>query len=55
MTKFDMSQDMEHAAFPPLTRVEWEALHRLAALSGEAVVTALLRSATPDLQHLATQ
>ncbi|KAG3111999.1 hypothetical protein PI125_g8624 [Phytophthora idaei] len=45
MTKFDMSQDLDHAAFPHLTRVEWEALHRLAAVSGEAIVTSLLRSA----------
>ncbi|KAG3099240.1 hypothetical protein PI124_g19793 [Phytophthora idaei] len=55
MTKFDMSQDLYHAAFPHLTRVEWEALHRLAAVSGEAIVTSLLRSATPNQQRLAAQ
>ncbi|KAG3067808.1 hypothetical protein PI125_g23569 [Phytophthora idaei] len=55
MTKFDMSQDLYHAAFPHLTRVEWEALHRLAEVSGEAIVTSLLRSATPDQQRLAAQ
>ncbi|KAG2980721.1 hypothetical protein PC118_g11019 [Phytophthora cactorum] len=55
MTKFDMSQDLDHAAFPHLTRVEWEALHRLAAVSGEAIVTSLLRSATHDQQRLAAQ
>ncbi|KAI9981160.1 hypothetical protein PInf_010778 [Phytophthora infestans] len=54
-TKFDMSQDLEHAAFLHLTRIEWEALHRLAAVSGEAVVTSLLRSATPDEQRVAAQ
>ncbi|KAG3073011.1 hypothetical protein PI124_g23282 [Phytophthora idaei] len=53
MTKFDMSQDLDHAAFPYLTRVEWEALHRLAAVSGVAIVTSLLRSATPGQQRLA--
>ncbi|KAF4032792.1 Retrotransposon gag protein [Phytophthora infestans] len=55
MTKFDMSQDLDHAAFPHLTRIEWEALHRLAAVSGEAVVTSLLRSSTPDEQRVAAQ
>ncbi|KAG3069597.1 hypothetical protein PI124_g22111 [Phytophthora idaei] len=55
MTKFDMSQDLDHAAFLHLTRVEWEALHRIAAVPGEAIVTSLLRSATPDQQRLAAQ
>ncbi|KAI9991531.1 hypothetical protein PInf_019227 [Phytophthora infestans] len=54
-TKFDMSQDLDHAAFLHLTRIEWEALHHLAAVSGEAVVTSLLRSATPDEQRVAAQ
>ncbi|KAI9996361.1 hypothetical protein PInf_013787 [Phytophthora infestans] len=44
---------LEHAAFPHLTRVEWEALHRLVAVSGDAVVASLLSSATPDQQRLA--
>ncbi|KAE9019396.1 hypothetical protein PR002_g12824 [Phytophthora rubi] len=48
MTKFEMSDDkpagppamaLEHAAFPHLTSIEWQALHRLAAVSGEVVVT----------------
>ncbi|KAI9990462.1 hypothetical protein PInf_021464 [Phytophthora infestans] len=53
--QFDMSQDLDHAAFPHLTQIEWEALHRLAAVSGEAVVTSLLRSATPDEQRVEAQ
>ncbi|KAE8886056.1 hypothetical protein PF005_g15410 [Phytophthora fragariae] len=64
MTKFEMSEDqpvgppamtLEHAAFPYLTSIEWQALHRLAAVSGEVVVTSLLSSATPDQQRLAIQ
>ncbi|KAI9983359.1 hypothetical protein PInf_007379 [Phytophthora infestans] len=54
-TKFDMSQDLDHAAILHLARIEWEALHRLAAVSGEAVVTSLLRSATPDELRVAAQ
>ncbi|KAE9334247.1 hypothetical protein PF008_g14065 [Phytophthora fragariae] len=57
MTKFEMSEDQStgppamtlgHAAFPHLTSIEWQALNRLAAVSGEVVVTSLLSSATPD-------
>ncbi|KAE8903189.1 hypothetical protein PF005_g14346 [Phytophthora fragariae] len=33
---------VEHAAFPHLTSIEWQALHRLAAVSGEVFVTLLL-------------
>uniref|UniRef100_H3H8Y1 Reverse transcriptase domain-containing protein n=1 Tax=Phytophthora ramorum TaxID=164328 RepID=H3H8Y1_PHYRM len=64
MTKFEMSEDqpagppvmtLEHAAFPHLTSIEWQALHRLAAVSGETVVTSLLSSATPDQQRQAIQ
>ncbi|KAE8910985.1 hypothetical protein PF005_g24795 [Phytophthora fragariae] len=64
MTKFEMSEDqpdgppamtLEHAAFPHLTSIEWQALHRLAAVSGEVVVTSLLSSATPDQQRQAIQ
>ncbi|KAE9336782.1 hypothetical protein PR003_g12342 [Phytophthora rubi] len=64
MTKFEMSEGtpsvapamtLEHTAFPHLTTVEWQALHRLAAVSGEFVVTSLLRSATPDQQRQAIQ
>ncbi|KAG3079063.1 hypothetical protein PI124_g18773 [Phytophthora idaei] len=46
---------LERAAFPHLTRVDWEALHRLAAVSGVAVVTSLLSLATPDQQRQAAQ
>ncbi|KAE9201579.1 hypothetical protein PF005_g14907 [Phytophthora fragariae] len=46
---------LEHTAFPHLTTVEWQALHRLAAVSGEFVVTSLLSSATPDQQRQAIQ
>ncbi|KAE9260222.1 hypothetical protein PR003_g34461, partial [Phytophthora rubi] len=47
MTKFKMSEDQStgppamtlgHAAFPHLTSIEWQALNRLAAVSGEVVV-----------------
>ena len=44
---------LEHATFPHLTSVKWGALGRLAAISGEAFVTSLLRAATPDDQRLA--
>ncbi|KAE8900113.1 hypothetical protein PF003_g15991 [Phytophthora fragariae] len=64
MTKFEMSEGtpsvapamtLEYTAFPHLTTVEWQALHRLAAVSGEFVVTSLLSSATPDQQRQAIQ
>ncbi|KAE9357768.1 hypothetical protein PF008_g2998 [Phytophthora fragariae] len=64
MAKFEMSKDqtaglpamtLEHAAFPHLTSIEWQALHRLAAMSGEVVVTSLLSSATPYQQRQAIQ
>ncbi|KAE9164198.1 hypothetical protein PF005_g30128 [Phytophthora fragariae] len=64
MTKFEMSEGtpsvapamtLEHTAFPHLTTVEWQALYRLAAVSGEFVVTSLLSSATPDQQRQAIQ
>ncbi|POM57450.1 Putative Polyprotein [Phytophthora palmivora] len=35
---------LEPAAFPHLTSIEWQALHRIAAVSGEVVVTSLLSS-----------
>ncbi|OWZ16714.1 polyprotein, partial [Phytophthora megakarya] len=44
-----------HEAFPHRTRVEWEAHHRLAAVSGEAVVTSLLKTASPDQHRQAAQ
>ncbi|KAE8897177.1 hypothetical protein PF010_g11944 [Phytophthora fragariae] len=64
MTKFEMSEDqpagppamaLEHAAFPHLTSIEWQALHRLAAVSGEVVDTSMLSSATPDQQRQSIQ
>ncbi|KAE9278673.1 hypothetical protein PR003_g28456, partial [Phytophthora rubi] len=64
MAKFEMSEDqpagppvmtLERAAFPHPTSIEWQALHRLAAVSGEIVVTSLLSSATPDQQRQAIQ
>ncbi|GMF53822.1 unnamed protein product [Phytophthora fragariaefolia] len=64
MTKFEMSEDkpsaapgmtLTHSAFPHLTNIEWQALHRLAAVSGAFVVTSLLSSATPDHQRQAIQ
>ncbi|ETM53972.1 hypothetical protein L914_02609, partial [Phytophthora nicotianae] len=33
---------LEHASFPHLSVFEWEALHRLAAVSGEVVIKTLL-------------
>ncbi|OWZ10927.1 polyprotein [Phytophthora megakarya] len=45
-----------HEAFPRLTRIEWRGgLHRLAAMSGEAVVTSLLSTASPDQHRQAAQ
>ena len=44
---------LEHATFPHLTGVEWDALNRLAAITGDAFATSLMRSATPDDQRLA--
>jgi hypothetical protein len=46
---------LEHASFPHLTTIEWKALHRLAAVTGEAVVATLLSSAAPDAQRQAAQ
>ncbi|GMF59264.1 unnamed protein product [Phytophthora fragariaefolia] len=46
---------LEHSAFPHLTSIEWQALHRLAVVSGEVVVTSLLSSATPDQHRRAIQ
>ncbi|KAG6621298.1 polyprotein [Phytophthora cinnamomi] len=64
MIKFEMSENqpvgspammLERSAFPNLPPIEWQALHRLAAVSGEVVVTSLLSSATPDQHHQAIQ
>ncbi|CAH0486079.1 unnamed protein product [Peronospora farinosa] len=46
---------LEHSDFPHLTSVEWQELHRLAAVSGETIVTSLLSTATPDDQRAAIQ
>ena len=43
---------LEHATFPHLTVIGWDALHRLAAILKEAFVSSLMRSATPDGQRL---
>lgn len=43
---------LEHEAFPHLTLIEWDALHRLAAVSGESLVTSLLSSGTSDQHRL---
>uniref|UniRef100_A0AAV1T363 Uncharacterized protein n=1 Tax=Peronospora matthiolae TaxID=2874970 RepID=A0AAV1T363_9STRA len=43
---------LEHATFPRLTGVEWDAINRLAAISGEAIVVSLMKPATPDGQRL---
>ena len=62
MPKYGMSESsyfdaldvfLEHATFPHLTGVEWDAINRLAAISGETFVSSLMRSATPDRQRLA--
>ena len=61
MPEFGMSESyfdapdlfLEHATFPDLTGADWDALNRLAAISGDAFVTLLMRSATPDGQRLA--
>ena len=44
---------LEHDTFPHLTGVELDALNRLAVISEEAFVVALMKSATPDRQRLA--
>ncbi|GMF52852.1 unnamed protein product [Phytophthora fragariaefolia] len=46
---------LEHASFPHLSAIEWEALHRLAAVSGDAVIKALLTAGTEEQQRLAAQ
>ncbi|KAE9162869.1 hypothetical protein PF004_g30344 [Phytophthora fragariae] len=64
MTKFEMSEGapsvapamtLEHTAFPHLSTIGWQGVLRLAAVSGEFVVTSLLSSATPDQQRQAIQ
>ncbi|KAG3062326.1 hypothetical protein PI125_g24551 [Phytophthora idaei] len=40
------STSLEHGSFPHLSSIEWEALHRLAAASAEAVIQTLLTAGT---------
>ncbi|KAI9994914.1 hypothetical protein PInf_011754 [Phytophthora infestans] len=46
---------LEHDSFPHLSSIEWEALHRLAAASGEAVIHTLLTAGTEAQHRLAAQ
>ncbi|GMG17780.1 unnamed protein product [Phytophthora fragariaefolia] len=46
---------LEYTAFPHLTNIEWQALHRLAAVSGEFVSSSLPSSASPDHQRQAIE
>ncbi|GMF27422.1 unnamed protein product [Phytophthora fragariaefolia] len=46
---------LEHASFPHLSAIEWEALHRLAAVSGDAVTKTPLSGGTEEQQRLAAQ
>ena len=48
-----MSIEMRLEDFPHLTSIEWEALHRMATMSGMSVVTTLLRTGSPDDHRLA--
>ncbi|KAG3204803.1 hypothetical protein PC128_g1690 [Phytophthora cactorum] len=49
------STSLKHGSFPHLSSIEWEALHRLAEASGEAVIQTLLTAGTEDQQRLAAQ
>ncbi|ETM40912.1 hypothetical protein L914_13264 [Phytophthora nicotianae] len=49
------STSLEHASFPHLSSIEWEALHRLAAASDDAVIQTLLTAGTEEQQRLAAQ
>ncbi|KAG3118377.1 hypothetical protein PI125_g2947 [Phytophthora idaei] len=49
------STSLEHASFPHLSSIEWEALHRLATAFGEAVIQTLLTAGTEAQQRLAAQ
>ncbi|OWZ08842.1 polyprotein [Phytophthora megakarya] len=46
---------LEHASYPHLSVVAWEALHHLAAASGDSVIKALLMSDAEEQQRLAAQ
>ncbi|GMF20103.1 unnamed protein product [Phytophthora fragariaefolia] len=45
----------EHTSFPHLSMFKWEALHRLAAVSGDGVIKTLLTTSTEEQQRLAAQ
>uniref|UniRef100_H3H6H2 Uncharacterized protein n=1 Tax=Phytophthora ramorum TaxID=164328 RepID=H3H6H2_PHYRM len=49
------SMSLEHENFPHLTLMEWEALHRLAAVSGDTVVKTLLTTGMEHEQRLCAQ
>ncbi|ETP38819.1 hypothetical protein F442_13658, partial [Phytophthora nicotianae P10297] len=49
------STSLEHESFPHLSSIEWEALHRLAAASGDAAIQTLLTAGTEEQQRLAAQ
>ncbi|GMF58023.1 unnamed protein product [Phytophthora fragariaefolia] len=46
---------LKHARFPHLSLFEWEALHRIAAVSGDGVINTLLTAGTEEQQCLAAQ
>ncbi|ETI54389.1 hypothetical protein F443_02779 [Phytophthora nicotianae P1569] len=46
---------LEHASFSHLSMIEWETLHRLAAVSSDGVITTLLTVSTEGQQRLAAQ
>ncbi|KAE8998228.1 hypothetical protein PF010_g17902 [Phytophthora fragariae] len=46
---------LEHTSFPHLSLFEWEALCRLAAVSGDGVIMTLLTAGTEEQQRLAAQ
>ncbi|KAE8875366.1 hypothetical protein PF005_g28390 [Phytophthora fragariae] len=46
---------LKHTIFPHLSLFEWEALHHLAAVSGDGVIKALLTASTEEQQRLVAQ
>ncbi|KAE9023568.1 hypothetical protein PR001_g10201 [Phytophthora rubi] len=46
---------LEHASFPHLSAIEWEVLHRLAAVSGDTVIKTLLTAGSEEEQRLTAQ
>ncbi|KAG3093620.1 hypothetical protein PI125_g16786 [Phytophthora idaei] len=49
------STSLEHAIFPHLSPIEWEAIHRLAAASGDTVIQTLLTAGTETQQRRCAQ